>query len=118
MPNAHIIGLGRSGNAAARLLKSQEWQVTISDRNTSPKLHQQQQQLINEGINVNLGENFDPETSPDLVVVSPGVPWDLPVLEIARNRGIEIIGEMELAWQNLNFIPWIGITGTNGKTTN
>lgn len=117
MPNAHIIGLGRSGNAAARLLKSQEWQVTISDRNTSPKLHQQQQQLINEGINVNLGENFDPETSPDLVVVSPGVPWDLPVLEIARNRGIETIGEMELAWRNLDFIPWVGITGTNGKTT-
>ncbi|WP_413159952.1 UDP-N-acetylmuramoyl-L-alanine--D-glutamate ligase [Capilliphycus salinus ALCB114379] len=117
MPNAHIIGLGRSGNAAARLLKSQGWKVTVSDRNTSPKLHQQQQQLITEGINVNLGENFDPKTSPDLVVVSPGVPWDIPPLETARQRGIEVVGEMELAWRNLDFVPWVGITGTNGKTT-
>jgi UDP-N-acetylmuramoylalanine--D-glutamate ligase len=117
MPNAQIIGLGKSGNAAARLLKSQGWQVTVSDGNTSPKLHQQQEELIKEGINVKLGENFDPETSPNLVVVSPGVPWDIPPLEIARRRGIEIIGEMELAWRNLNAVPWVGITGTNGKTT-
>ncbi|MEB3281165.1 MAG: UDP-N-acetylmuramoyl-L-alanine--D-glutamate ligase [Lyngbya sp.] len=117
MPNAHIIGLGRSGNAAARLLKSQGWKVTVSDSNTSPKLHQQQQQLITEGINVNLGENFDAETSADLVVVSPGVPWDIPPLETARQRGIEVVGEMELAWRNLDFVPWVGITGTNGKTT-
>ncbi|EAW36604.1 UDP-N-acetylmuramoyl-L-alanine--D-glutamate ligase [Lyngbya sp. PCC 8106] len=117
MQNAHIIGLGKSGNAAARLLKSQGWQVTVSDSNTSPKLHQQQEELIKEGINVNLGKNFNPETSPHLVVVSPGVPWDIPPLEIARHRGIEIVGEMELAWRNLNAVPWVGITGTNGKTT-
>ncbi|MDY7022382.1 MAG: UDP-N-acetylmuramoyl-L-alanine--D-glutamate ligase [Cyanobacteriota bacterium] len=117
MPHAYIIGLGKSGNAAARLLKSQGWHVTVSDRNTSPKLYQQQQQLITEGIDVILGENISPNASPDLVVVSPGVPWDIPPLEAIRQRGIETIGEMELAWRNLNFAPWVGITGTNGKTT-
>ncbi|MEL7037354.1 MAG: UDP-N-acetylmuramoyl-L-alanine--D-glutamate ligase [Cyanobacteria bacterium J06592_8] len=117
MPNAYIIGLGKSGNAAARLLKSQGWHVTVSDRNTSAKLYQQQQQLITEGIDVILGENISPNASPDLVVVSPGVPWDIPPLEAIRQRGIETIGEMELAWRNLNFAPWVGITGTNGKTT-
>lgn len=117
MPNAHIIGLGKSGNATARLLKFQGWQVTISDRNASESLQQLSQTLINEGITVNLGQDFDPHTSPDLVVVSPGVPWDLPALKTARSLAIETIGEMELAWRNLNHIPWVGITGTNGKTT-
>ncbi|MBS0017236.1 MAG: UDP-N-acetylmuramoyl-L-alanine--D-glutamate ligase [Arthrospira sp. SH-MAG29] len=117
MPNAHIIGLGKSGNATARLLKVQGWQVSVSDRNTSESLQQQCQTLIEEGITVNLGQNFDPDTAPDLVVVSPGVPWDLPALETARSLGIETIGEMELAWRNLQDIPWVGITGTNGKTT-
>ncbi len=117
MSNAHIIGLGKSGNAAARLLKLQGWQVTVSDRNHSTQLQPQQQQLVSEGITVHLGHNFQPDTSLDLVVVSPGVPWDIPPLETARKMGIETIGEMELAWQNLNKFPWVGITGTNGKTT-
>ncbi len=117
MPNASIIGLGRSGNAAARLLKGQGWQVTLSDRNNSATLHQQQQQLLAEGITVDLGQNFQPDASIDLVVVSPGVPWDLPALETARSLGIETIGEMELAWRSLQTSPWVGITGTNGKTT-
>ncbi|MGB3536335.1 MAG: UDP-N-acetylmuramoyl-L-alanine--D-glutamate ligase [Microcoleaceae cyanobacterium] len=117
MPKASIIGLGRSGNAAARLLKHQGWQVTLSDRNNSVSLQQQQQQLIAEGITVNLGQNFEPDASINLVVVSPGVPWDLPALNTARDLGIEIIGEMELAWRSLSTVRWVGITGTNGKTT-
>ncbi|MGC9528937.1 MAG: UDP-N-acetylmuramoyl-L-alanine--D-glutamate ligase [Limnospira sp.] len=117
MPKAHIIGLGKSGNAAARLLKVQGWEVTVSDRNTSESLQRQCQPLIDEGITVKLGESFDPHSAPDRVVVSPGVPWDLPVLETARSLGVETVGEMELAWCHLGDIPWIGITGTNGKTT-
>lgn len=117
MPKASIIGLGRSGNAAARLLKRQGWQVSLSDRNHSPSLQQQQQQLIAEGIIVELGHNFEPDPSINLVVVSPGVPWDLPAIDAARQQGIETIGEMELAWRSLSDVPWVGITGTNGKTT-
>ncbi|NEP46087.1 MAG: UDP-N-acetylmuramoyl-L-alanine--D-glutamate ligase, partial [Okeania sp. SIO2H7] len=114
---AHIIGLGKSGISAARLLKSQDWEVEISDRNSSPTLQEKQRNLAAEGIAVKLGESFTPKLSIKLVVVSPGVPWDLPALVDARNKGIETIGEMELAWRNLNSRPWVAITGTNGKTT-
>jgi len=119
MPLAHVIGLGKSGVAAARLLKREGWEVVLSDRNTSEGLLQQQQELAAEQITVKLGYSLEFEGTdlPQLIVASPGVPWDLPALVKARGLGIETIGEMELAWQNLQSIPWIGITGTNGKTT-
>lgn len=119
MPIAYIIGLGRSGNAAARLLKREGWQVTVSDRNNNPNLQQQSEQLISEGIDVKLGYSLELESPelPKLIVVSPGVPWDSPLLLRARELGIETIGEMELAWRYLRNIPWVAITGTNGKTT-
>lgn len=119
MPIAHIIGLGRSGNAAARLLKREGWQVTVSDRNNNHNLQQQSEQLISEGIDVKLGYSLELDSSelPKLIIVSPGVPWDSPLLLRARELGIETIGEMELAWRYLRNIPWVAITGTNGKTT-
>ena len=123
MPNAYVIGLGKSGIAAARLLKREGWHVTVSDSGTSDSLRQQQQQLAAEDIPVNLGEALPPQhvetlaSSLQRIVVSPGVPWDLPGLVCARLLGIETIGEAELAWQHLQDCPWVGITGTNGKTT-
>jgi len=118
MPGAYVIGLGKSGNAAARLLKREGWAVTVSDRGTSETLQRQQTDLEAEGIEVRLGDTFDPAiTQPDLIVMSPGVPWDMPALTKAREMGIKTIGEMELAWRRLNDIPWVTITGTNGKTT-
>ena len=119
MPNAQIIGLGRSGIAAARLLQQQGWEVTINDRNSSESLQQQQQSLAAEGITVKLGHSptLNDSDLPQLIVVSPGVPWDIPVLVEARNKGIDTIGELELAWRHLQSCPWVGITGTNGKTT-
>ncbi len=119
MSKAHVIGLGKSGIAAARLLKQEGWEVEIGDSNTSCALLKQQQQLAREEIVVKLGYSLNLEGSdlPELIVVSPGVPWDIPLLVKAREMGIETIGEMELAWRNLKSIPWVGITGTNGKTT-
>lgn len=124
MPSAHIIGLGRSGIAAARLLKREGWDVSVSDRNASQVLVQQQQALKAEGIDAYLDRQFGPLilekqtlSHIDLVVVSPGVPWDLPGLVHARELGIATIGEIELAWRYLQRYPWVGITGTNGKTT-
>ncbi|PSO47884.1 MAG: UDP-N-acetylmuramoyl-L-alanine--D-glutamate ligase [Cyanobacteria bacterium SW_9_44_58] len=116
---AYVIGLGRSGIAAARLLKQQGWEVAISDRGTSDSLKAQQSSLAQEAITVQLGETPTLETlkTVDLVIVSPGVPWDIPVLVRAREHNIPMYGEIELAWRRLNDIPWVGITGTNGKTT-
>ncbi|WP_392534288.1 UDP-N-acetylmuramoyl-L-alanine--D-glutamate ligase [Nostoc sp. C117] len=128
MPRATVIGLGKSGIAAARLLKQESWEVELSDsasaqslaeRNTSETFLKQQQELAAEQITVKLGQS--PELNganlPELIVVSPGVPWDIPVLTKARDLGIETIGEIELAWRHLHSLPWVGITGTNGKTT-
>jgi UDP-N-acetylmuramoylalanine--D-glutamate ligase len=117
MKKATVIGLGRSGIAAAKLLIKQDYTVTLSDSNHIPSLEAQKQQLESIGIVVKLGDKFTPTAEIDLIVVSPGVPWDIAPLVKAREMGIETIGEMELAWRYLHDIPWIAITGTNGKTT-
>ena len=128
MPNAEIIGLGRSGIAAARLLKQNGWNVTLGDAATEESIAQRananqlqasRKALATEGITVKVGHtlSLDSTDSLDLIVVSPGVPWDIPVLVEARQRKIDTIGEIELAWRYLKSVPWIGITGTNGKTT-
>lgn len=126
MPTGEIIGLGRSGIAAARLLNKDGWQVTLVDsatesqiasRSDGKQLQVSQQQLNQEGVMVKLNSSLLEAEAPDLIIVSPGVPWDIKILATARQQGIETIGEIELAWRYLNQIPWVGITGTNGKTT-
>jgi UDP-N-acetylmuramoylalanine--D-glutamate ligase len=114
---AHVIGLGKSGIAAARLLAQQGWQVVLSDRHTAPLLAEAVSTLQAAGVIVRLGHSFVAQDEATLIVVSPGVPWDLPALVEAREQGKEVVGEAELAWRNLSNIPWVGITGTNGKTT-
>ncbi|MDJ0536178.1 MAG: UDP-N-acetylmuramoyl-L-alanine--D-glutamate ligase [Xenococcaceae cyanobacterium MO_207.B15] len=124
MGYSEVIGLGRSGIAAAQLLKQDGWNVTLSDAATKAKilgrpngseLAKSIQELEAKEIKVELAQNK--ELTSDLVVVSPGVPWDIPLLVAAREKKIETIGEIELAWRYLQDIPWVGITGTNGKTT-
>jgi UDP-N-acetylmuramoylalanine--D-glutamate ligase len=124
MSAAHVIGLGRSGIASARLLHRQGWSVTLSDTGHSDELQEKKQALEAEGIRVLLKTQFSlehltqtGEEIPKQIIVSPGVPWDLDSLVAARLNGIEMMGEMELAWRNLRQFPWVGITGTNGKTT-
>lgn len=117
MKQASVIGLGRSGIAAAKVLKKHGYSVTLSDSNQNPSLEAQQQELETIGIKVKLGDRFTPTADLDLIVVSPGVPWDIAPLVKAREMGIDTIGEMELAWRYLQDIPWVAITGTNGKTT-
>ena len=116
MKKATVIGLGRSGIAAAKLLTKHGYTVTLSDSSHSPTLETQKQELEPLGISVKLGDKFTPTTE-DIIVVSPGVPWDIAPLVAARAMGIDTIGEMELAWRYLSDIPWVAITGTNGKTT-
>ena len=90
MPQAYVLGLGQSGISAAKLLKADSWQVTVSDSNASPSLEQRKLDLESEGFTVELGGFPDFGNlikigkSVDLVVVSPGVPWDRPEVEQAR----------------------------------
>ena len=94
MPHACVIGLGRSGIAAARVLKRNGWTVTVSDRAQGEPLAQLGQPLIDEGITLKLGHTPNPEQEgwPDRVVVSPGVPWDIAYLQEARQQGVEVMG--------------------------
>ena len=128
MPKAEVIGLGRSGIAAAKVLNQDGWDVTLGDsapessilsRSNGQDLQASIQELQKEKIAVKLEHTLclTDTNRPDLIVVSPGVPWDISILLEARNQGIDTIGEIELAWRYLSSIPWLGVTGTNGKTT-
>ena len=118
-----VIGLGRSGVGAARLLRAQGSTVWLLDQQHTPQLAQRAAQLREEGIEVVLGMPLDadclallPEV-PSAVVVSPGLRWDHPLLVHLRQQGIAVQGELVPAWRAGRKVPWIGITGTNGKTT-
>ena len=118
-----IVGLGRSGVGAARLLHAQGHQVVVLERDNGPEQQSKAQQLKDQGIQTELGcplefSSFQPWLDQvEQVVISPGIPWDHPTLMQLRNHGVTVRGEMAVAWQALRDCPWIGITGTNGKTT-
>ena len=85
----------------------------------SDSLQARQRDLTQEAITVQLQDTptLDALKMADLIIVSPGVPWDIPILVRAREEKIPMYGEIELAWRSLSNVPWVGITGTNGKTT-
>ncbi len=112
-----IVGLGKSGKAAAKALNEAGAKVSVQDSKTSDKLDTQFiQYMQNEGITAYLGSVPEDMTSFDMLVLSPGVPPTLAHIEEARKAGIEITGELEMAYR-LGEGQFIAITGTNGKTT-
>ncbi len=123
MKRTVIVGLGRSGIGAAKLLSSKGIPTTLIESGITPELEKKADQLRLEGIEVHLGLPLKAESfrawhgDLDTVVISPGIAWDHPTLTKLRADGITVQGEIALAWQSLRHLPWIGITGTNGKTT-
>jgi len=111
-----VLGLGRSGLAAAQLLHARGARVLAVDSADSPALQHEAAQLKVGGIDVQLGAESAPASAFDLVVVSPGVPWANPILAEMNRRKVPIIGEFELGYQHSRCLN-ISITGTNGKTT-
>jgi UDP-N-acetylmuramoylalanine--D-glutamate ligase len=105
-----VVGLARSGAAAARMLR-EHGEVMGCDAGSPPEA----QGL--EGVDVRLNsDGLDLLPRAKTVVKSPGVPQQAPVIVSARERGAEVVGELEVAWR---LIPneFIAVTGTNGKTT-
>ena len=116
-PRALVVGLGTSGVAASALLARKGYRVTANDRRGSAELAGSLARLP-EGVATRLGSHpTDLLDGTDLVVASPGVPWDLSLLAEARRRGIETIAEEELAARSMAGVPMVGVTGSNGKST-
>jgi len=112
-----VVGLGKSGRAAALFLRRRGAQVTVSDVRSADQLAQQIPSLLEAGIIVEAGgHGMHTFHSQDLIVVSPGVPLNTPELVQASNLGLPIIGELELAAHFLKG-KILAVTGSNGKTT-
>jgi len=112
-----VVGLGKSGVASAIFLKERGARVSVSDAKTEDQLRSAIPSLLDKGISVETGGHGERTfRDQDLIVVSPGVPRDVPQLEKARAAGIPIVGEVELASRFLKG-HIIAITGSNGKTT-
>src|SRR3984885_8200008 len=112
-----VVGLGKSGLAAALFLRHQGAQLTVSDVRSADALAKDIPALLEEGIMVEAGgHGLLTFRRQDLIVVSPGVPLETPELTQARSFGLPIIGELELAARFLKGRT-LAITGSNGKTT-
>lgn len=112
-----VVGLARSGVAAARLLQEAGARVTVADKKDRAELTAALEHLDQSKIGVTLGSGYASALeSADLVVISPGVPYRLEALERVRRRGVKVVSELELASRFLS-APILALTGTNGKST-
>jgi UDP-N-acetylmuramoylalanine--D-glutamate ligase len=111
-----VVGLAKSGLAAARLVARLGGRVLASDAAPREAWSPEARRLETERITAWSGHPEAAFAGAELVVVSPGVPLELPALAPLRARGVPIISELELAWRVME-ADVIAITGTNGKTT-
>lgn len=112
-----VVGLGKSGIAAAMYLRKQGARVTVSDSRSATALAKEIPALLDAGVMVESGgHGLLTFRRQDLIVISPGVPLDTPEVKQAIGYGVPVIGELELASR---FIKGriVAITGSNGKTT-
>ena len=112
-----IVGMARSGIAAAQLLHRAGAVVTVNDSKAEETFGDKLDVLRELGLQFRLGENgLDALENQDVLVISPGVPIDAPIVKKAEMLRIQVLGEMEMA---AGFLPcdMVAVTGTNGKTT-
>lgn len=112
-----VLGLAKSGTAAAEILHDLGAFVTVNDSKPFEQ-NENAQYLLSKGLTVICGSH--PEDLLDegfsLIVKNPGIPYSNPVISEAKKRGIPVWTEVELAYR-ISDAPMIGITGSNGKTT-
>ena len=111
-----VIGAARSGIGVSRLLKQNGAEVFVSDQGNASKLSKSILELQKENIPFEAGSHSERVFDCSLMVLSPGVPSDTPVVLEAKKRGIDVVSELEVAsW--FCKAPIVAITGSNGKTT-
>lgn len=112
-----VVGLARSGLAAARFLKAAGARVTVTDRAPQEALGRYVTEARQLGLQLELGGHCQTTLdTADTIVISPGVPHTIDPLERARAKGVPVIGEVELAARHIT-TPIVAVSGTNGKTT-
>ncbi len=112
-----VVGLARSGVAAARLLQEAGAVVTVADRKDRSELPTVLKSLDESAIHAALGSDYESAlNTAELVVISPGVPYRLEALERVRRRGVKVVSELDLASRFFS-VPILALTGTNGKST-
>ncbi len=116
MTRSLVIGLGRSGVALARFLVDRGDEVAVCDTRTVEQLTTFVGRLPRAARTILGGYGHEVLAGCDEVYASPGVPWNIPLLESARAAGIRVSSEMDLFFRHCP-APIVGITGTNGKTT-
>lgn len=113
-----VVGFGKSGFSTARCLTGRGAEVTIGDIKPESELDKEiLREVRNSGIKLEVGEHrTETFLDSDMIIVSPGVPLDIKPLVAAREAGVPIAGELEIASRLLK-TPILAVTGTNGKTT-
>ena len=112
-----VVGMARSGVAAAQLLRASGAEVTVNDSKTEEELGQQLKPLEGLQLERRFGcPAMELLEGKDCLVISPGIPDTAPFVVKAKEMGIYVIGELELAAQ-LSRGTLVSVTGTNGKTT-
>ena len=112
-----IVGMARSGIALAQLLCREGAQVTVNDMKPAESFGDKLDILKELPIEFRMGENgLDALQEKDLLVISPGVPIDAPIVKAAREAGVAVSGELEIASRIIKG-SMVAVTGTNGKTT-
>ena len=112
-----VVGLARSGLAVARALVRRGAVVTVSDNKPPSEFRDILPELLKDKVGLELGaQRVETFLKNQIIVTSPGVPWDLPQLKASREKNIPIYPEVEVASWFLQG-PLVGITGSNGKTT-
>ncbi|MGA5169814.1 MULTISPECIES: UDP-N-acetylmuramoyl-L-alanine--D-glutamate ligase [Streptomyces] len=117
--NVTVAGLGVSGIPAARVLHGLGARVTVVNDGDDERSRAQAAQLEAEGVTVRLGDGDTLPEGTELVVTTPGWHPGKPLFAAAAEAGVEIWGDVELAWRlrGPGAAPWLAVTGTNGKTT-
>jgi len=112
-----VLGAGRSGVAVSRILKKNGAVVFLSENNTEEHLPYLDKNILNEeNIKYELGGHSNEIYNCNVLIKSPGIPDDAPVIISAEKKGIKIISEIEAAYWFCEY-PVVAVTGTNGKTT-